>query len=242
MNPSPPHQDKAPAHRDNEHFRHGLLAGAPIAIGYIPVAITFGALATGAGMPIWLPLMFSCLIYAGGTQFILLGALQSGTPWPYVVALCAFIDARHLLYGPLLRPIFPRRSSLKIPLALGLTDEVFATALSKRAENQKVTLTAWLSGLTLAAYLSWTLGTGLGALAGRWLELNLPSLIDSLHFALPALFLGLTILSCSRRTVVPVLVATTAAAIIFILVNEAAAIVAAAGCGALTAWIQEKRR
>lgn len=222
--------------------RRGLLAGIPIVIGYLPVAVTFGALAVGAGMPIWLPVLFSVLIFAGGTQFILLGALQSGTPWPYVVALCALIDARHLLYGPLLRPIFPQRLGARIPLAFGLTDEVFGVALSRRAEGGSSRLGAWLAGLTLAAYLSWVLGTGLGALIGRWLEQAMPSLIDSLHFALPALFLGLTILSCSRRTIIPVLTGTAAAVLALLLVNEAAAIAAAVGCGALTAHLQEKWR
>jgi 4-azaleucine resistance transporter AzlC len=235
-------QCRGPLSETAHGARRGLLAGIPIVIGYLPVAITFGALAVGAGMPIFLPILFSGLIFAGGTQFILLGALQGGTPWPYVVALCALIDARHLLYGPLLRPIFPERVSARVPLAFGLTDEVFGVALSKRGEGKSARLGAWLGGVTLAAYLSWVLGTGLGALIGNWLEQELPSLVDSLHFALPALFLGLTILSSTRRTVVPVLVGTTAAAATFLLANEAAAIAAAVGGGALTAFLREKRR
>src|SRR5699024_6474312 len=194
------------------------------------------------GMPIWLPIAFSALVYAGGSQFILLGALQSDTPWPYVVALCALIDARHLLYGPLLRPIFPKHPGGRIPLAFGLTDEVFGVALSKRGEGQTTPIGTWLGGLALAAYLSWVLGTGLGALIGSWLEQTMPSLIESMHFALPALFLGLTILSCSRRTIIPVLIGVSAATIAYFFLNAVATLLVAVVCASLAASLLEKRR
>ncbi|NNC25928.1 AzlC family ABC transporter permease [Salinisphaera sp. USBA-960] len=98
----------------------------------MPVAITFGAATTSFGYPLYVPILFSAMIFAGGSQFILLAAIQNGTPWLYVVALCALIDSRHIIYGSLVRRIFPDRLAARLPLAMSLTDEVFATTLTQR--------------------------------------------------------------------------------------------------------------
>ena len=49
--------------------RRGLLRGlqsaGPICLGYIPVAITFGAVATSFGYPFYVPLLFSAAIFVG---------------------------------------------------------------------------------------------------------------------------------------------------------------------------------
>ena len=35
-------------------YRKGILAGLPIALGYIPVSFTFGLMAVNGGIPVWL--------------------------------------------------------------------------------------------------------------------------------------------------------------------------------------------
>ncbi|ERJ19681.1 Branched-chain amino acid permease protein [Salinisphaera shabanensis E1L3A] len=195
--------------------RRGLLRGlqsaGPICLGYIPVAITFGAVATSFGYPFYVPLLFSAAIFAGGTQFILLAALHDATPWPYVVALCALIDSRHIVYGAFLRRIFPARLTARVPLAMGLTDEVFATALTQRDARPGRQLTAWLAGLAAAAYLSWVAGTALGAVLGTVISHAAPALTHALDFALPALFLALSLDNLNRETAAPLLAGAGAA-------------------------------
>jgi predicted branched-subunit amino acid permease len=59
-------------------FIAGLRDSLSIAIGYIPVAISFGLAAIYAGMSPALALMTSLFVYAGASQFILLSLLASG--------------------------------------------------------------------------------------------------------------------------------------------------------------------
>lgn len=188
----------------------GMKSGLPICIGYIPVAITFGAAATSFGYPLYIPLLFSATIFAGGSQFILLAAMQNGTPLLYIVALCAVIDARHLLYGTLVRSIFPARLMLRIPLAMTLTDEVFATALSKRDAPSSSSQTAWLIGVAGVAYLSWVFSTFAGALMGSALDQLAPFVANALDFALPGLFIALSLAQLERWNILPLIWAAIA--------------------------------
>lgn len=220
----------------------GARAALPVVVGYLPVGATFGALAIGYGLPLWLTVAFSLIIYAGGTQFILLGALHSGTPWPWVVALCALIDVRHLVYGPLLANLFPRRVAARLGLGFLLTDEVFGTALHRRREPSSAALTLWLAGAALAAYATWVGSTALGAFVGRGLQASVPGAMEVMQFALPALFVALTLENCSRRTAAPTLAATLAALVTLLSThNDGATIFAAVGAAVAVAWLQGRR-
>lgn len=193
--------------RISQSALEGMKSGLPICIGYIPVAITFGAAATSFGYPLYVPLLFSATIFAGGSQFILLAAMQNGTPLLYIIALCALIDSRHLLYGTLVRKIFPSSLMLRIPLAMTLTDEVFATALSKRDVLRPAARTAWLVGVGGVAYLAWVLSTFIGALMGSALDQVAPFVANALDFALPGLFIALALAQLNRWNTFPLLCA-----------------------------------
>lgn len=220
----------------------GVKAAVPIGLGYIPVAITFGAAATSFGYPSYVPVLFSATIFAGGSQFILLAAMQSGAPWLYAVALCALIDSRHVIYGSLLRRIFPARVSARIPLAMGLTDEVFATALTQRHAPRSPRLTAWLAGVAAAAYVSWVASTLLGAVIGAALQQAMPEVVDALKFALPALFLALSLAQGSRQTLVPLGAAAAGALFGVVFGNIVVALLAAIAAAVGVCLLQHKAR
>lgn len=64
---------------NQKQFTYGFRKGLPIAFGYIPVSFTFGLMATGGGLPVWLAIFTSLsnLTSAGqfaGTELILAGA------------------------------------------------------------------------------------------------------------------------------------------------------------------------
>ena len=54
----------------NVHFFSGVKAGMPIAIGYFPVALTFGLLAKTTGLSILEATAMSIFVYAGASQYI----------------------------------------------------------------------------------------------------------------------------------------------------------------------------
>ncbi len=164
-------------------MKEGLQAAWPVALGYFPVAVAFGMLGVGAGLPPWTVALISLLVFAGAAQFALVGLLATGTP-PLLSALLALLlNLRHAFYGPVLKP-YLTGSPL---LAFFLTDEVFALALHRLPELPEGKRLGFFLGLGLGAYASWNLGTLTGALGAQGLK-AFPALAQGLTFALPALF------------------------------------------------------
>ncbi len=219
-------------------LKRGIRSAAPISLGYIPVAITFGAAATTFGYPIYVPILFSATIFAGGSQFILLAAMEHHTYWLYAVGFCALIDSRHFIYGSLIRRIFPSRLAARLPLALSLTDEVFATVLPQREAKPTRDLTIWIAGVAMAAYLSWVLSTAVGGALGEVLEDTAPVIVNALRFALPALFLGLTLENLGRHNIHPLIAAVAGALVGILVANIAVALFAAVGASTTVSYIR----
>lgn len=164
-------------------MKRGLRAAWPIALGYFPVAVAFGALGAQAGLsPLWIQLT-SLLVFAGASQFALVGLLAQGVPPLLAALLGLLLNLRHAFYGPALRP-YLRGGPLE---AFFLTDEVFAVALRAPPGLPPGERRGYFLGLGLGAYLSWNLGTALGVLGAQGL-LAFPGLGEALSFALPALF------------------------------------------------------
>ncbi|WP_347861264.1 AzlC family ABC transporter permease [Salimicrobium sp. PL1-032A] len=54
----------------SEMFRRGLVAGSPIILGYIPIALTYGVLAYQAGLSLWELTFMSAAVFAGPLSFL----------------------------------------------------------------------------------------------------------------------------------------------------------------------------
>ncbi|WP_421869252.1 AzlC family ABC transporter permease [Motiliproteus sp.] len=168
----------------------GVREALPLLGGYIPVAISFGLIAIQAGFSAWEAIAISTLIYAGASQFLFIGMVAAGAPLWLVVVMTLLINARHVVYGPNLAPwLTPSRWWPW--LAHGLTDQVFALALTRFPQIPANERVGWFSGAMLIAWFSWIGGTALGAFAGAELMSRWPLLGEVLPFALPALFLVL---------------------------------------------------
>jgi len=213
--------------------REGLKACLPVMIGYFPVAMTFGIAGTAAGLTAPQVVLISALVYAGASQFLLLASIKAGTPWPWVVALCSLLNARHLLYGPLLSRFLPQALGARLRAAFLLTDEVFATALQRIEAVPPGRRQPWLVGLGLGAWLTWIAGTAVGAYAGGGLEARFPVLAEAMRFALPALFMALVCQSLRRGLWLPVGAALAAAAAVAAAGYATLAILAGAAAGCL---------
>jgi 4-azaleucine resistance transporter AzlC len=196
-------------------FFHGLRDSLSIALGYLPVAISFGLAAIHAGFAPWVAVLISILVYAGAAQFILITLLAGGGSPVSVIGIVLLMNVRHVFYGPALASRLDS-SSRRLPtplLAAGLTDEVFATSISKLAERPGHEREYWYAGLQLGAYLAWVAGTALGAYFGKdWLQSS-AVLAQTLGFVLPALFFALLL---EIRGIVPWYVLAGAAAMTLI--------------------------
>ncbi|MCH2041963.1 MAG: AzlC family ABC transporter permease [Saccharospirillaceae bacterium] len=171
-------------------FWVGIRDAIPLLGGYVPVAISFGMIATQAGFSLWETVFISTVIYAGASQFLFVAMVASGAPLWLVVTMTLLINARHLVYGPNIAPWLPRNRT-GFWLMHGLTDQIFALALSRLPQIPEQQRQDWFSGAMLLAWFSWVAGSAAGVLSGAQLITYWPLLADVLPFALPALFLVL---------------------------------------------------
>ncbi|MBO9355031.1 branched-chain amino acid ABC transporter permease [Bordetella petrii] len=234
----PPAPAPRPAEPDGAGLA-GLRACVPVMIGYFPVAVTFGIAGLGTGLAPLQVVLISVLVYAGASQFLLLASIKAGTPWPWVVALCSLLNARHLLYGPLLSRFLPQRLRTRLKIAFLLTDEVFATAFNRIERVPDARRDRWMTWLGLGAWLTWIAGTAVGVYAGDGLERHFPMLSQVMRFALPALFLALVCQSTSRALRWPVMAALVVGAACAAAGHTTLAILAGAAAGC--AWPRRSR-
>ena len=161
-------------------FLHGLRRAVPIAIGYVPVAITFGILGKTAGLTLWPVLGMSLLVFAGAAQFMALSLIVAGVTAGQIVLAVFLLNLRHLLFSANLSRKLPLLGNAAAALlAFGVTDEVFSVATVEER------LRPWyLLGLELGAWSAWSGGTLLGYLAGNLLPGELAAAFGTGLYAL----------------------------------------------------------
>ena len=184
----------------NDFCRGGLRASG-IVVGFLPTAISFGAIAVQAGVPNGGAIAMSVWVFAGASQFAAIEAIRQNLPWLSIVLTVLIINLRHIAMSlaacRLVYNRFPRWQ--RWLLAHGLVDETFALELSEELRPFPYYL-----GMHIACWASWVAGTWIGCLVGmqipdRWLQ-----------FALPSLFLYLlinAIQALQGRAIWPVLAA-----------------------------------
>ena len=209
-------------------FANGVVDSLPIVIGYVPVAFAFGLSAVKLGFSPLESIFFSCIIYAGASQFVITALLSAGMSlWVSALTVMA-MDVRHLLYGPALRHrIVSRMSPGKTAMwAFGLTDEVFAAATARLMRNNR----SWSE--------NWMLGIALGALFGNGPLEQFPVIEASLAFMLPALFLSFLLAAFRRPQSLTIAAALAGALLGVVLFSIPVAILAGIGAGCIAALFQ----
>lgn len=173
---------------DRREFSAGIKAGTSIAIGYFPIALTFGLLAKTTGLSLLEATAMSIFVYAGAAQYISLSLITAGVA-PAVIVLNTFIvNIRHfLMTAALNEKMQPDDRWKKALYAFGITDESFSVLATQK--GNKLT-TAFAVGVIVIAYGSWIVFTAIGHLIGA----NLPHFLQaSMSIALYAMFVGLLV-------------------------------------------------
>lgn len=173
---------------DGRGFTDGLKAGISIAIGYFPIALTFGLLAKTTGLSIFEATAMSIFVFAGAAQYISLSLIAAGVA-PAVIILNTFIvNIRHfLMTASLNEKMQPDARWKKAIYAFGITDESFSVLAIQQGGRLR---TAFAAGVILISYGSWVVFTAVGHLIGA----NLPQFLQaSMSIALYAMFVGLLV-------------------------------------------------
>ena len=167
-------------------FSAGIKAGFSIAIGYFPVALTFGLLAKTTGLSLIEATAMSIFVFAGAAQYISLSLITAGVV-PAVIILNTFIvNIRHfLMTASLNEKMQPDARWKKALYAFGITDESFSVLSTQKEDNVS---TSFAAGVITISYGSWVVFTALGHLIGA----NLPAFLQAaMSIALYAMFIGL---------------------------------------------------
>ncbi|MEK5214830.1 AzlC family ABC transporter permease [Psychrobacillus sp. FSL H8-0487] len=185
-------------------FLSGLKAGVSIAIGYFPVALTFGLLAKTTGLSIWEATAMSIFVYAGAAQYMSLTLISKGVD-PILIVLNTFVvNIRHfLMTAALNEKMQSEKRWVKGIYAFGITDESFSVLATQK--ESKIT-TPFAFGVAVIAYSSWVIFTAVGHVIGA----NLPAFLKAaMSIALYAMFVGLLVPSMrgNRKVVMLALVA-----------------------------------
>lgn len=171
---------------DGREFSAGIKAGTSIAIGYFPIALTFGLLAKTTGLSLLEATAMSIFVYAGAAQYISLSLITAGVAPALIVLNTFIVNIRHfLMTAALNEKMQPDDRWKKALYAFGITDESFSVLATQKGNKLS---TAFAVGVIVIAYGSWIVFTAVGHLIGA----NLPQFLQaSMSIALYAMFVGL---------------------------------------------------
>jgi 4-azaleucine resistance transporter AzlC len=109
----------------------------------------------------------SLLVFAGASQFVAVGYVLGGFSWPLIVALTAFVNARHFLYGAALAPYVTNVPRIQRALmAHVLTDEAFALAIAHFRRVGRGDVRGYWLGAIFSTFIPWNLATLVGVTIG----------------------------------------------------------------------------
>ncbi|MEA2156868.1 MAG: hypothetical protein QOE11_3008 [Solirubrobacteraceae bacterium] len=178
--PPPP----VPAPR--ESFRTGLRAGVPYAVAGGVLALSFGVIARQAGFSVPGAIIMSAIVFAGSAQFAAVAIFAGGGGLFAAIAAAALMNSRFLPMGVALAPSLPGR--LLKRAAQGQTVVDASWAMANRGEGRYDR--HFLFGATAVQYVTWMLGTVIGAVAGSGIgdprKLGLDAIFPAFFLALLA--------------------------------------------------------
>ncbi|MFC4403152.1 AzlC family ABC transporter permease [Gracilibacillus xinjiangensis] len=177
-------------------IRDGFIAGFPIIVGYLPVALAYGVLAKQSGMTLAELTGMSLFVYAGAAQFMGANMIGLGVSAAEIIVATFVLNFRHFIMSlSFIHQIKEYTMRWKFPLALGLTDETFSvSSIYKKQVDNKYGY-YFYGTIMVTSYTSWVFGSLLGGLLG---DIIPAVLSQSMGVALYAMFIGLLIPSIKK--------------------------------------------
>ena len=208
--------------------RSSVVAGArtavPLAIAVGLFGISFGVLATAAGMGRLAPVVMSATAFAGSAQFAAVSILDSGGSAASAIVAAALLNAR---YGPIGLAVAPHHTGgrwRRLLRAQLVVDESWAVGQlgGGRIDIGRV------MGAGALLWAAWLVGTVVGVFGGD--VFDDPSALG-LDAAFPALFLALLAPQLRRRPAVVAAVTGAAVALVLTPLTQAGVPIVAAVVG-----------
>ena len=215
----------------------GLIRAVPIILGYLPIGLAFGVLASTAGLSVYSAAAMSVFVFAGSAQLISVGLIGAGASVFAVTMTVFLVNLRHLLMSASLAPYLKKlKTWQQILFSYELTDESFAVHSAYFRKSGTPSFTQ-LFTLNLSAQLAWVTGTVFGAWVGVRLAFDTEAY--GIDFALPAMFIALLVMQIEKQRHLYIALLAAALGLCFFLLGFSQlyiimATIIAATCGALT--------
>jgi 4-azaleucine resistance transporter AzlC len=157
-------------------------------VGIAVAGASFAALATTHGLPWWITMAMSMLVYAGTAQFAAIGVAAAGGGPVAVIATGLILNLRHLPYGMAVGHLYWDRWWRRLLGTHNLLDTTAAFALAEGEDRRRARIAYWTTGAGNA--VAWAIGNIAGIVAGQ--QIADPA-VFGLDAALPAVVLALAL-------------------------------------------------
>src|SRR3990170_2877572 len=147
---------------------------ALLCVAYVIVVASFGAIAVGSGLPIWLPMLLSVVVFAGAAQFIFIGILATGGNPITAVLACLLVNARLLPLGLAASDALGGGRMRQFFGSHLIVDETVAFALAQPDPDRR-RATFWVCGIGL--FVSWNIGVLIALATAPFLPVGIPVLL-----------------------------------------------------------------
>lgn len=137
------------------------IVAVSLAVGF--VGMSYGAIAVATGIPAWAVAAMSVVVFAGGSQFLIVGMFAFGNPVAAIVG-GLLLNARHLPYGMAVADVIGGSWSQRLVGSHLMVDESAAFALAQTDPVRRKGA-YWLTGVCL--FFCWQVGTVLGIGVGN---------------------------------------------------------------------------
>jgi 4-azaleucine resistance transporter AzlC len=169
-----------------EAFLRGLKLGVPFGVVGFFLSASFGVLARQAGFSVAQAIVTAMIVFAGSAQFAALSVITVGGGIPAALTAGSLMNARFLAMGIALAPSLPGGPMKRAAQGQAVVDSSWA--LANRGDG---TFDRWLLfGTTVPQYVTWTLGSVVGAIFGDALGDTHRLGLDAIY---PVFFLSLLV-------------------------------------------------
>lgn len=176
----------------------GLIRALPIILGYLPIGLAYGVLASTAGLSLYSTVAMSFFVYAGSSQLIAVGLIGAGIETAAITMTVFLVNLRHMLMSAYLAPYLGRlKRWQQVLFSYEITDESFAVH-SAYFRRQGVPGNTELFSLNMAAHLAWISGSFFGAWLGGRISVDIESY--GIDYALPAMFIALLVMQIETKS------------------------------------------
>ena len=174
-------------------FSKGIYNGLPVALGYIPLAFSFGTIAISGGYNFIVPTIMSMLSFTGAGQMAGIQMMIQAASLVSIFFVNLVINARYLVMSLSMNNHITEKMLFwkRMFIAFGMTDENFSVA---SLYTGKLTF-GFFAGLILSSYSGWVLGTLVGAVL---MQVMPPIIQEALSVTIYAMFCGLLLPSIKK--------------------------------------------